>query len=198
MVRDDCEIGAKLTRRRLLTSAWLTVAAITAGCQATVQRLEVTQSGTPKFEQFRAEYQFEQPDRLLGRHFADWNSADASEVRTVSAEASWSEARLKIECPHPDGDNTRALLTLTLNERRSVTTFDRQEVRQLTVSRSQVELLISDLAREGYFDELPGEAGNAQLSVQIDRGKISRDWYNDARLLDLAHQTLSDGKSKLR
>lgn len=180
-------------------SVCLTVAVMVIGCRTTTQRLEVTQSGTPKFERFHAEYQFEQPDRLLGRHYDAGSTTGRPGVQTVAAESSWSEARLEIESPHPGGDNTLTLVTLTLNERRGTTAFLRKQVRQLTVSRSQVELLISDLARDGFFDaEAPRLAENAQLAIQIDRGKVKRDWHEDARLLDLAHQTLTAGTDTVR
>jgi hypothetical protein len=194
--------------RCVVSSVVLIVAAMASGCQTT-QKLEVSQSGAPTFERFRAEYRFEQADRLLTRSFdsesdnvdqrdARQQNVDNASVRTVAAESSSSDARLKLECPHPNGDADLALLTLTSGERRGPSAVVRQDVRQLTVPRSQIELLISDLAQSGYFDQLPGETASAQLAVQIDRGKVDRSWKNDARLLDLAHQTLTRGTAAIR
>ena len=166
-----------------------------SGCQST-QKLEVTQSGAPKFERFRAEYRFGDADQLLGRSFTDMPSgADSPTVQTVAAESSWSEARLNIECPHPAGDPSLALLTLTLSDRRGPAAFLHRDARQLTIERSDIELLIGSLANDGYFDEPADIVGGSQLAVQIDHGKINREWFNDARLLDLASQALDDGKT---
>lgn len=182
-------------RNHLLSTLYLAIVAATVGCQ-TAQRLEVSESGAPMFKRFRAEYCFEQPKQLLGHSFEiDAGSAAGSGVRTVGSESIWPEASLKIECPHPGGDTNLALLTLTLNDLSRGDAIVRKEVRQLSVSRSQVELLISDLARNGYFDESADSDDDSRLTIQIDRGKVDRRWRNDARILDLAHQTLTDGTS---
>jgi len=183
----------------LLIGATMTAVAMTSGCQ-TPQILEVSQSGAPKFERFRAEYHFEQADQLLGRSFEtsehETGDADAGNnpLRTVSAETSWSAARLAVECPHPGGDASLAMLELTLGNRSGLKSFVRQDVRQLAIPRSDVELLIGDLASQSYFDETSADSGNTRLTLQIDRGRIERSWINDARLLDLARQALLDGQ----
>ncbi len=189
----------------LLVGATVTAVASMGGCQ-TPQKLEVSQSRAPRFERFRAEYRFEQADQLLGLNFevgADGNRGNGdradgdgaqSRLRTISAETSWSTARLTIECPHPGGDASLALLELTLGDRNGLTSFVRKDVRQLTISRVDVELLIGDLASQGYFDETPEASGSTQLNLQIDRGRVERAWVNDARLLDLARQALVNGQ----
>jgi hypothetical protein len=187
-------VRTALTRRHLLVKASLAAVLMMSGCQST-QKLEVTQSGAPKFERFRAEYRFGDADQLLGRSFANVSSdAETPVVQTVAAESSWSEARLNIECPHPAGDPSLALLTLTLSDRRGPGAFLHRDARQLTIERSDVDLLIGSLANDGYFDEPSDIVGGSQLALQIDRGKIDREWVNDARLLDLARQALVDGK----
>ncbi|NQV25895.1 MAG: hypothetical protein HQ518_16165 [Rhodopirellula sp.] len=201
-------VGAEFSRHYsqtwfLLAGVLLAAVTTLSGCQSP-QKLEVTQSGVPKFDRFRAEYHFGQADRRLGRAFdigakgVGAESVGNSAVRTAAAESSWSAARLKIECPHPGGDLSLALLTLTLSDRRGATTSLSRDVRQLVISRSQVELLISDLANQGYFDVPDADAGSTQLEVQIDHGRIDRSWIDDARLLDLAHQTLTTGTSTAR
>lgn len=183
----------------LLIGVTMTAVAMTSGCQ-TPQKLEVSQSGAPKFERFRAEYHFEQADQLLGRQFetrADGTSENDTgngPLRTVSAETSWSAARLTVECPHPGGDASLAMLELTLGNRSGLKSFVRKDVRQLAIPRSDVELLIGDLASQGYFDGTSAESGDTRLALQIDRGRVERSWINDARLLDLARQTLLDGQ----
>ncbi len=194
MASIETEVSAALTRRQLLATASLMAALIMSGCQST-QKLEVTQSGAPKFERFRAEYRFGNADQLLGRSFAETSSGDADvpPVRTVAAESSWTEARLDIECPHPAGDASLALLTLTLSDRRGPGAFLHRDTRELTIQRSDVDLLIGSLANDGYFDEQSDIVGGSQLAVQIDHGKVDREWVSDGRLLDLARQTLVDG-----
>jgi hypothetical protein len=196
MAGPAAEAKAALTRRQLLAKASLAAAVLMlSGCQS-AQKLEVTQSGAPKFERFRAEYRFDNADQLLGRSFADTSGdVGASDIKTVSAVTSRSDARLNIECPHPRGDTSLALLTLTLSERRGPASTLPRDVRQLSIERSHVELLIGDLANQGFFDKSSDVAGGTQLEVQIDRGKIDRAWQHDARLLDLARQTLTDGNS---
>ena len=196
------KVGSKLSRRSLLTASFGLATIIASGCQST-QKLEVTQSGAPSFDQFRAEYRFEQADHLLNRSFAkvdirELTSTERSELRTVSAATSWSHAKLQIECPHLSGDSSLALLTLTLSDRRGPATLVHKKAMQLTIERSDIELLISDLANNGYFDELSGDYGNAQLKVQIDRGRLDRTWIDDARLLDLARRTLLNGTPATR
>ena len=186
----------------LLIGVTMTTVAVTVGCQ-TPQKLEVSQSGAPKFERFRAEYRFEQADLLLGRNFEtsandngkiDGGVHDRLRIRMVSAATSWSTARLTVECPHPGGDASLALIELTLGDRSGRTSFIRKDVRQLVIQRSDVELLIGDLANQGYFDETSVDSGSTQLTLQIDRGRTERSWINDARLLDLARQALIDGE----
>lgn len=183
----------------LLIGATMTAVAMTGGCQ-TPQKLEVSQSGAPKFERFRAEYHFEQADRLLGRKFepqvyeTSEHGAGNSPLRTVSGETSWSAARLTVECPHPGGDASLAMLELTLGNRSGLKSFVRKDVRQLAIPRTDVELLIGDLASHDYFDETFEDFGNTRLTLQIDRGRIERSWINDARLLDLARQALLEGQ----
>jgi hypothetical protein len=202
------KVGARSTRRQLLVKLSWTVVAMLSGCQ-TPQKLQVTQSGVPKFDRFRAEYRFEQADQLLVRNFdassetvaafkARQREADKSRIVTVATGSSWSIARLELECPHPNGDEDLALLTLTLSDRHGPNAVMHQDIRQLTTTRSKIELLIGDLARQGYFDQQPGNSGQTQLAVQIDRGRTDRNWVSDARLLDLAHQTLSEGTAGSR
>lgn len=202
------KVKTRSTRRQLLVKLGWAVVATMSGCQ-TPQKLQVTQSGAPKFERFRADYRFEQADRLLVRNFdassetvaafeALLHRADKSGIATVAARSTWSIARLELECPHPNGDEDLALLTLTLTNRHGPNAVIHQDARQLTTTRSQIELLIGDLARQGYFDQQSENSGEAQLAVQIDRGRIDRSWVSDARLLDLAHQTLTEGTAGSR
>jgi len=190
----ETEVSTALTRRRLLVTAGLTAVLVVSGCQS-VQKLEVTQSGAPKFELFKAEYRFKRADQVFDRSFAETSDSgvEAQTVQPVAAGSFWSEARLNIECPQPRGDASLALLTLTLSDRRGPDALIHSDARQLTIQRANIDLLIASLANDGYFDEDSDIVGGSQLVVQIDRGKVDREWGHDARLLDLARQTLVDG-----
>ena len=190
----ETEVSTALTRRRLLVTAGLTAVLVVSGCQS-VQKLEVTQSGAPKFELFNAEYRFKRADQVFDRSFAETSDSgvEAQTVQPVAAGSFWSEARLNIECPQPRGDASLALLTLTLSDRRGPDALIHSDARQLTIQRANIDLLIASLANDGYFDEDSDIVGGSQLAVQIDRGKVDREWGHDARLLDLARQTLVDG-----
>jgi len=190
----ETEVSTALTRRELLVTASLMAVFVVSGCQS-AQKLEVTQTGVPKFEHFQAEYHFKRADQLLGRSFAETfeSGVEAQTAQPVVAESSWSEGRLNIECPQPGGDASLALLTLTLSDRRGPDALVHSDARQLTIQRADVDLLITSLTNDGYFDEDSDIVGGSQLAVQIDRGKVDREWVHDARLLDLARQTLVDG-----
>ena len=190
----ETEVSTALTRRRLLVAAGLTAVLVVSGCQS-VQKLEVTQTGAPKFERFKAEYHIKRADQVFDRSFAETSDSgvEAQTVQPVAAESSWSQARLNIECPQPRGDASLALLTLKLSDRSGPDALLHSDARQLTIQRANIDLLIASLANDGYFDEDSDIVGGSQLAVQIDRGKVDREWVHDERLLDLARQTLVDG-----
>ena len=184
------------------------------GCR-TARRLELTQSGAPAFESFEAEYEIPVAESHLQRSFAD-NSKHAetvsadSVVQRVSASSDTASnsgkgkdsendrrrTRLKIQCPaSPDkSDEARLILEIQSSSSGSLSTESR-ETRQLIVPRQQVELLIFDLARAGFFDSPDPPGARSPLSVTIDGARVSRNWRADDRLLDFAHRAYHRGRS---
>lgn len=69
-----------------------------------------------------------------------------------------------------------------------------QETRQLTIPRQQVELLIIDLARAGFFDSPDPPGARSPLRVTIDGARVTRNWRTDDRLLDFAHRVFHRGR----
>lgn len=176
------------------------VLAVFAGCRAQ-QRVGVSHTGSPVFDEFRAEYRFAQPGELLGRSFStDTDSLTGRAVMPVSWESGYAEAILLIECPHPSGDASLARATVSLQPDPTSVVSGGSETRVMALPRSCIELLIVDLARSGFFDaqQRSDVAGSAvertSLSVRIDRGHTRREWQTDERLLDIAHRTLTEGR----
>ena len=194
-----------MPRSRAIVAATLLLGvSLLSGCRAT-QKLALTPSGAPAFERFVAEYEIPAADVHLGREFAAdehaaAGAADEAGIQRVSAAQSSppvaiQSATLQVECPAPSGADDEALLTVRIqagaaaSSRRSVT-----RVGHLIVPRQQVELLILDLARAGFFEDTvpPGDA--TQLSVSIDGARVAHAWPTDDRLLDFAHRVLHRGQ----
>lgn len=179
---------------RSLTAGCLLITALLAGGCRSPQYLERTESGGVSFEQFHAEYDFEEPIRQLTRGFdSNPQSIVDSEVEAVSWKEEWSFARLEIDCPNPAGERDVAQVTLTLKAPGPNGRGERTEKRLLAVPREQIDLLILDLAQSGFFDQTLRSSGAANLAVRIDQGRSERSWKHDGRLLDFAHRTLTRG-----
>ena len=177
------------------------------GCR-TARKLEVTPSGAPAFDTFEAEYEVPVAASHFQRSF-DGSSFHAqtplagSAVEPVSGVApgtvtgSRQTARLTITCPTSPAEPNEARLTLST---RSGSSQDgsvdskSQETRQLIVPRQQVELLILDLARAGFFDSPDPPGARSALSVTIDGARVTRNWRADDRLLDFAHRVYHRGR----
>ncbi len=141
-------------------------------------------------------------------------------IRTTTK--AWSRATLRIESPHPEAKSGQARLTLRLARReatrpttsepsadKSVT--DRvlayvpwtesdgetgtvvEEVWVLDVPREEIDLLLVDLARTGYFEEGTRPNAAAHLDVQIDKGRESKAWHTSPRMDELAERVRSEG-----
>lgn len=191
----------------MVTAILLAGLGLQSGCRTT-HRLELTPSGSPAFKRFVADYEIPDPSSHLLRSFTESaavsNSNDhpSRSVRLTggtqrSVSTGLAAAHLTIECPHPSGSTTEALVTV------SVTPDSRMEaagsqpplVRRLSVPRQQVELLIFDLARAGFFDGDESRAATSRLSVSIDGARVTRAWRSDERLLDFAHRTFHTGSA---
>ena len=189
---------------RSFPTALLLFASVLAGCH-TPRKLELTSSGAPAFERFSAEYEIPSAADLLSRRFAgsavsiDKPPDDLRQVQQVTATTSStpaenSTALLRVECPHPSGEIDAARLTLEVRSHDQTTGREASvEVRRLMIPRQQIDLLIVDLARAGFFDEPEPPGARSSLSVTIDESRVARRWILDDRLLDFAHRTLKHG-----
>jgi len=190
------------------------------GCRTT-RTLELTQSGAPAFERFSAEYEIPTAHMHLDRTFAGESEAaspadDSAVIQPVAAETEESQdappakpipdetqlldrtraARLTIECPAASDRPEEARLTLEVQTGSTGTGAESaSEVRELIVPRQQVELLIVDLARAGFFDGGEPPGARSSLSVAIDGARVTRSWRIDDRLLDFAHRVLHRGRT---
>ncbi|MHC4879164.1 MAG: hypothetical protein ACYTGL_22140 [Planctomycetota bacterium] len=190
--------------RILATALLLLAASVLSGCH-TARKLELTSTGSPAFEQFSAAYEIPSAAELLSRGFAATemvsgrSSDDHPHVQQVaasqtSAAAATSTARLTIECPPPSGDiNTARLLLEFRPGHQDTRGMSLTQRRQLTIPRQQIDLLILDLARAGFFDEPEHAPARSSLNVTIDGSRVTRRWKLDDRLLDFAHRTLQHG-----
>lgn len=169
-----------------------------SGCR-TPHRLEVSEKGAPQFKRFRAEYEFDEPRRTLGRAFEtdpdSFVTGSGASVEPVSWQREWSVGRLTIQCPHPSGDANVARVVLSLERDDGGRRAADKEVRVLVVPRTQVELLIADLTHSGFFDERIGSDDGSNLTIEIDKGRVEQAWHHDARFLDFAYRAMTRGKS---
>ncbi|MBI1310448.1 hypothetical protein GC176_04005 [bacterium] len=207
-----------MSRPAAIAVMLLLCASLLNGCQ-TPKKLELTQTGTPAFERFSAVYEIPSASEALRRQFASDSSVPAinagsttdgsaptesASVRQISALqysplTGVQSARLTIECPSSTGDASEARLTLELQSDNAATGQRRTEATQsLIIPRQQIELLIFDLARAGFFDEPEPPGARSPLSVTIDGVRVTRNWRLDDRLLDLAHRTLERGNVPTR
>lgn len=193
----ECKVQIRLpVSRFLLCVFYLAVCVplcLLSGCRST-RPFERLESGNVDFEDIHVQYEFDQPARRLTRGFdSDPQSIVDNELEPVAWKEEWTRAQLEIECPHPSGNEDVARLTLTLTASGPNGRGVRREKRLLAIPRQQVELLILDLSRSGYFDETLTSAGGTLLNVELDRHRVDRSWNDDGRLLDFAHRTLTRG-----
>ncbi len=200
--------------RTMATIVTLLLAVIVPfGCR-TSRKLELTQSGAPAFESFEAEYEIPVADFHLQRSFATGSKHAETDsaghaVQPVSASSDDAsnngndkrrsddrgQARLKIQCPASPGKADEARLTIEIESSPSGNSSPKSsKTRQLIVPRQQVELLIFDLARAGFFDSPDPPGARSPLSVTIDGARVSRNWRADDRLLDFAHRVYHRGR----
>lgn len=67
------------------------------------------------------------------------------------------------------------------------------EIWVLDIRREQLDLLLVELARSGYFEDQTRPVGGAHVSVRIDSGMEEKLWDPDPRLDDLAERVYTQG-----
>lgn len=68
-----------------------------------------------------------------------------------------------------------------------------EEIRVYDFPRQELDVLLEDLASNGFFDEQRRLAGGAHLSVSIDGGTARKSWTPEPRLDDLIMRVCRDG-----
>ena len=170
-----------------------------SGCQWT-RSLLCGSRESPGFQTVRIDYRFDRPIDWLNRTFdveSDSLPPTATDLDVAAAApepGNTSKGVLSIQYPHPTGDRTQAEVALTLVHDTSHSRRRNSETRVMNIARSQLELLIGDLATDGFFDRKSRDDGETELKVEIDRNRTQRSWRFEPRLLDLAHRVISNGE----
>jgi hypothetical protein len=190
------------------------IAVVVGGCtwRHTVTR---TESGAPKYDRLHVVYELREGRGVLG-------SPAIQPVKFVEGEEGgshlvdqhlWSAAMLAVEYPHPQAREGHARATLRLSPTQAadgtdpsaaVATHDprvetsdtaerQEEIWVLDLPREQLDLLLVDLARSGFFEDQTRPAGGAKLAVRLDAGREAKAWDPEPRLDDLAERVYSEG-----
>lgn len=67
------------------------------------------------------------------------------------------------------------------------------EIWVLDLPREQLDLLLVDLARSGFFEDQTRPVGGARVAVELDAGREDKLWDPDPRLDDLAERVYTEG-----
>jgi hypothetical protein len=172
-------------------------AVVPGGCR-TAHRLEVTETGAPRYGRVEIDYELQDlPDRNDRSFLQTIRPVSAASYGgAVAGAAEWSTARLSIQYPIPDGHPDFARLRLELKPASAVraTSEPAAEVRTLDVPKQELDLLIADLAHQGYFGAAARSEGGARLNVSIDQGRAQKTWSSEPRLDDLAERVYREGR----
>lgn len=69
-----------------------------------------------------------------------------------------------------------------------------REIRVLDLPQYEIDLLILELARSGFFDAQHRPTGKAAINVRIDRGQTAKRWTAEPRLDELVARVYCDGQ----
>ncbi len=108
-------------------------------------------------------------------------------------ETSWKESWTEkleggwetLKSPFSDEEET------ALHQKKSSDTDD--EIWVYDFPKSQLDLMLTDLARSGFFENQTRPNGTASLSVSINRGHVSKDWSPEPRLDDIILLVYQEG-----
>ncbi len=176
-----------------------------AGGCAMSHKVAVNDSGAPQYQRVDISY------RIPASHKALVRNVDHIVRASGQAEISRSNAALKIEYPHPENKPEMVRATLRLSVKPAVARAQSfvgrlrsniswlpggdqpsevspsvdDEVWVLDFPRQQLDLMLVDLAHSGFFDDQNRHEGTAFLSINIDRGSVSKVWSPEARLDDV-------------
>ena len=110
-----------LVRLQLLPATFILATFITVPGCAVPQKVEVTQTGVPRYNCVEVVYELrEAHGALAARPLESVKTVNGSNDETNSPGHAWSAALLKIQYPHPNGKPNTARVTLRLSRRPSL------------------------------------------------------------------------------
>ena len=185
-----------------------------AGGCAMSHKVAVNDTGAPQYQRVDISY------RIPASHKALARNVDPIQRASGQAEISRSNADLRIEYPHPQNKPGMVRATLRLSRKPAVAESQSfvgrlrsniswlpgseqpsrvspsvdDEVWVLDFPRQQLDLMLVDLAHSGFFDDQNRHEGTAFLSINIDRGSVSKVWSPEARLDDVVLRVQREGR----
>jgi len=69
----------------------------------------------------------------------------------------------------------------------------KEEIWKWELPKEQLDLLILDLSKSGFFDEQSRPKGETHLSIQIDKGNLAKSWTQEPRLEDFIKRIYEKG-----
>jgi len=141
----------------------------------------------------------------------------------LSESAAWARATLTIQYPHPTGQADFARATLRLSSLRDsefqaldragekmgvdllatkafqASVLSTQPTRDdelwiLDLPRQQLDLLLTDLQQQGFFQSQSRNQLGTRLSVELDQHKLKKDWSPEPRLDQFMMRVYREGQ----
>lgn len=187
--------------RRLSVALLLSLAASTlVGCQTT-HVVTADDNGAPQFESLTIVYdvndavvgnpEIEPPVTLDEVKSGPLRAALVSRTTHSDEPVVHSNLRLKVQCPHPDGDVDSALVSVAAPLAGSDLW---QAVAEQTIPRKDVELLLVHLVNGGICDTGTPVGCPTRLAMEIDGHRVEKPWARERRLDRLAVDTYDSSR----
>ena len=202
--RTPIHLRTPLAARRLLWSLALLVLGTSIGCKLPA-RFARTDSGALKYERANIVYEVNGKQRPLPLGSASIKPVgyDHPEPASQNGEINWAAAKLSIQYPHPDGNRDLARAILRLSGKPASATDAKpakseavadDEIWVLDFPRQQLDLLLSDLAGSGFFEEQQRQEPGTHLDVQVDWGRTRKTWTAEPRLDHFVSRVYNEGR----
>jgi len=152
-----------------------------------------------------------------------FDDAIAAKPSETAMSSEWSTATLSVQYPHPDGtpDSARATLRLSAvpagESGFSISQTSRwlgrnasselsphansgkpalpdDEIWVLDLPRQELDLLVSDLQKSGFFQAQTRAESGTNLDVQLDFGRVNKQWTAEPRLDQFISRVYLEGQ----
>ena len=157
-------------------------------------------------------------------------SAEETEERPCPT-GQWSQARIQIIYPHPDGSLDKGLARLIVTRKSPHGSHDperesrrgnfsqlvrqvthrpgadslaatpasqgaqgNEEIWQLDLAKDELDILLTELSHRGFFEQQERPRGEAQVTIKLNDGAISKRWTSEPRLDGLMMQVYNQGE----